>query len=160
MIATRFACLLPLACFAALCQTPAALTVQGLDNSRATFSLADLAKLPRQTVKATDHGAAVTYEGVQLAHVLAKVALPLGEKFHSTGASYYLVVEAADGYRAVFAWAEIDPGFMDKPIYVVTARDGKPLPEKAGPLQLYVPGEKRGGRSVRQVTAIRLARAN
>jgi hypothetical protein len=30
------------------------------------------------------------FEGVLLTDVLAKVDLPLGEKFHSTGASYYI----------------------------------------------------------------------
>jgi len=65
-------------------------------------------------------------------------------------------VEARDHYRAVFAWAEVDAGFMDKPIYVAIRRDGKPLPDAAGPFQLIVPGEKRQGRSVRQLTALRV----
>jgi len=37
-----------------------------------------------------------------------------------------MVVEAKDDYRAVFAWAELDSSFMDKAVYVVTKRDGKP----------------------------------
>jgi len=81
-------------------------------------SVADLSNLPQQIVKATDHGTPATFEGVLLTDVLAKVDLPLGEKFHSTGASYYLTVEAKDGYRAVFAWAELDSTFMDKAVYV------------------------------------------
>jgi hypothetical protein len=74
--------------------------------------------------------------------------------------SYYLVVEARDGYRAVFAWAELDPGFMDKSVYVATMRDGKPLSDRDGPFELVVPGEKRLGRSVRQLTALRIRQAN
>jgi hypothetical protein len=62
-----------------------------------------------------------------------------GEKFHSTASSYYLIVEAMDGYRAVFAWAELDSTFIEKAVYVVTKRDGKPLPEKDGPFQLIAP---------------------
>jgi hypothetical protein len=88
--------------------------------------------------------------------VLAKADLPLGEKFHSTGASYYLLAEGKDHYRAVFAWAELDPSFMDKAIYVATKKDGKPLPEGAGPLELVVPGEKRNARWVRQVEFLRV----
>ena len=59
--------------------------------------------MAQQTVKATDHGTPATFEGVLLTDVLAKVDLPTGEKFHSTAASYYLMVEAKDGYGAVFA---------------------------------------------------------
>ena len=87
-------------------------------------------------------------------------ALKLGEKFHDTVASYYLVVEAKDGYRAVFAWAELDSTFMDKSAYVVTKRDGKPLSHKDGPFQLVVPGEKRSARWVRQLTALKIRQAN
>jgi len=144
----------------ALCQVPAALVVQGIGGTSATLSVSDLSKLPQQIVKTTDHGMPATFEGVLLTDVLAKVDLPLGEKFHSTGASYYMVVEARDGYRAVFAWAELDSGFMDKSVYVVTKRDGKPLSEKDGPVQLVAPGEKRAGRWVRQVTALKIRQAN
>jgi hypothetical protein len=59
-----------------------------------------------------------------------------------------MVVEAKDGYRATFAWAELDSSFMDKSVYVVTKRDGKPLSDKDGPFQLLVPGEKRSARWV------------
>jgi len=144
----------------ARCQVPATLLVQGIGGTSATLSVSDLSKLPQQTVKITDHGTAATFEGVLLTDVLAKVDRPLGEKFHSTGASYYMLVEARDGYRAVFAWAELDSGFMDKTVYVVTKRDGKPLSEKDGPFQLVAPGEKRAGRWVRQVTALKIRQAN
>ena len=69
-------------------------------------------------------------------------------------------MDAKDGYRAVFAWAELDPAFMEKEIYLVTSRDGKPLSEKEGPFELVVPGEKRPGRWVRQVTSLKIQRAN
>jgi hypothetical protein len=49
---------------------------------------------------------------------------------------------------------------MDKAIYLVTTRDGKPLSETEGPLQLVAPGEKRGARWVRQVSALRIRQAN
>ncbi len=148
--------LLPLLASLALCQAPPALVVQGLGGTSATLSLADLAQLPQHTVTTTGHGAPVTFQGVLLADVLAKVALPLGEKFHHTAASYYLAVEAQDGYQAVFAWAELDPSFMDHAVYLVTSRDGQPLPARDGPFQLVAPGEKRAARWVRQVTLLRV----
>jgi hypothetical protein len=144
----------------AVCQVPATLAVQGIGSTSATLSISDLSKLPQQTVKVTDHGTTATFEGVLLTDVLAKVDLPVGEKFHSTGASYYMVVEAKDGYRATFAWAELDSTFMDKSVYVVTRRDGKPLSDKDGPFQVVVPGEKRSARWVRQVTALKIRQAN
>jgi hypothetical protein len=144
----------------ALGQSPPVLAVQGVSGKTVALSAADLAKLPQQTVKADDHGVPATFEGVLLSDLLAKVDLPTGDKFHSTAASYYLLVEAIDGYRAVFAWAELDPSFTDKPVYVILRRDGKPLPDKAGPFQLVAPGEKRGARWVRQVQALRVKQAN
>jgi hypothetical protein len=144
----------------AACQAQT-LVVQGVGGSSVTLSAADLASLPRQTIKsATEQKVPVTFEGVLLRDVLAKVDQPLGEKFHSSGVSYYLVAEAKDGYRAVFAWAEMDPGFMDKSVYVATLRDGKPLSDRDGPFQLVTLGEKRLARSVRQLTALRIRQAN
>ena len=131
---------------AAPCQVPATLVVQGIGSTSATLSVADLSKLPQQTVKVTDHATPVTFEGGLLQDVLARVDLAVGEKFHSTGASYYMLAEARDGYRATFAWAELDPTFMDKAVYVVTSKDGKPLSDKDGPFQLVAPGEKRSAR--------------
>jgi DMSO/TMAO reductase YedYZ molybdopterin-dependent catalytic subunit len=137
-----------------------ALWVVGVGGTSAWLSVAGLAKLPQQTVKTTDHGASVTFQGVLLRDALANVGLPSGEKFHSTAASYYVVVEGKDGYRAAFAWAELDSTFMDKAVYLATKRDGKPLPENAGPVQLVVPGEKRAARWVRQATTVRIQEAN
>ncbi len=45
---------------------------------------------------------------------------------------------------------------MNKPVYVVTARGGKPLPEDEGPFELVVPGEKRNSRWVRQAKVLRI----
>jgi len=141
-------------------QGVATIKVTGIGGKSITLSVADLSKLPQQTVKATDHGTSATFEGVLLTDVLAKVDLPTGEKFHKTAAAYYLLVDARDSYRALFAWAELDSAFMDKSVYVVTKRDGKPLSENDGPFQLVAPGEKRAGRWVRQVTALTIKLAN
>jgi len=142
------------------CEDPPSLLVRGIGGKTVALTEADLAKLPQHTIAATDHGAAATFQGVLLADVLSKVDLPLGDKFHSTGASYYVLAEGKDGYRALFAWAELDAGFMDKPIYVATRRDNQPLPENARPFQLVVPGEKRGGRWVRQLATVAVKQAN
>ena len=159
---TRFA--LTIACAlllpVILCQDQPSFTVRGLGGRAVVVTSADLAKLPQHTIQTADHGKPATFEGVLLADVLAKVDLPVGDKYHSTSASYYLLAEGKDGYRALYAWAELDPEFMDKPVYVATKRDGKPLPENARPFQLVAPGEKRGGRWLRQLNTLTIKQAN
>jgi Oxidoreductase molybdopterin binding domain len=139
---------------------PATFTVTGVNGKPVEISMADVVNFPQHTIKAADHGAPVTFQGVLLKDVLAKVDLPVGDQFHKTAASYYLVVEAADGYHAVFAWAELDPTFMDKALYLVTHRDGKPLSSSEGPFELVAPGEKRNARWVRQVTSLAIRQAS
>jgi molybdate transport system substrate-binding protein len=61
-------------------------------------------------------------------------------------------VTGADGYVAAVALAEIAPQFADRPIQVADQMNGAPLPDHA--LRLIVPGDRRGGRSVRDVVRI------
>ena len=70
----------------------------------------------------------------------------------------YLVVEATDSYRVVFALPEIDPAFTERTILLVDRRDHQPLSPHDGPLHVIVPGEKRHARWVRQVTAFTIRR--
>lgn len=137
-----------------------ALTVQGIGGKSVELTSADLSKAPQHTINAADQGMPATFEGVRLSDVLAHVDVPTGERFYNTAAWYYLLVEATNGNRAVFAWAELDPTFMDKVVYVVTKRDGRALSETDGPFQLVVPGEKRNARWIRQVTALRIRQAS
>jgi hypothetical protein len=159
MIAARcisaFALLVPVA----VCQ-PLSLIVDGGNGKTITLTAADLSKLPQHTVNAAEHGNPATFEGVLLSDVLAMVDAPAGEKLRGKLMAEYLLVEAADGYRAVFALQELDPGFTDRKIYLVTQRDGKPLSAKEGPFRIVYPDEKRPARWVRQVTALRIRPAD
>jgi hypothetical protein len=153
-----FPCLAILA-FACLCQAPPAVTIDGGNGHTTTLSAADVSALPQQSIKAMEHGTAVTFDGVLLSDVLAKVEAPAGEKLRGKALAQYLLVEAADGYRAVFALAELDPAFSDKRVYLVTKREGKALSEKEGQFRIVAPDEKRPARWVRQVTALRVRAA-
>jgi len=144
---------------AACGQTPPAISIDGGNGHTATLTVAELAALPQQTIKAIEHGTSVTFEGVPLSEVLAKVQAPVGEELRGKALADYLLVEAADGYRAVFALAELDPAFSDKRVYLATKRDGKPLSEKEGPFRIVAPDEKRPARWVRQVTALKIREA-
>jgi hypothetical protein len=61
-------------------------------------------------------------------------------------------VTGADGYTAVIAFGEIAPPFAGRPIQIADHMNGALLPDHA--LRLVVPGDKRGGRSVRDVVRI------
>ena len=124
------------------------------------LSAADLAKLPRLTVNAKDHdGKPVTFEGVALVEVLRLAGVEFGEKLRGKQLALFLVVDAADGYRAVFALPELDPAFTDQTIILADRRDGKPLSDSEGPWRIVVPVEKRQGRWVRQVVSLTIRRA-
>jgi len=143
----------------ALCQQPAVISLQGLEGKPITVTAADLAKLPHHSIKASEHGTSATFDGVPLNDVLTLVNVPAGEKLRGKALAQYLLVEAADGYRVVFALPELDPAFTEQPVYLVTKRDGKPLSEKEGAFRIVVPAEKRPARWVRQVTALKIKQA-
>ena len=136
-----------------------AITVE-VAGKNTKFGAAELAKLKRLTIKTKDHGTDATFEGVAMADVLTAAGVELGEKLRGKRMTEYLVVEAADNYRAVFALAEFDPSFTDNVIILADKRDGKALPENALHWQMIVPGEKRGARWVRQVVSMKVVTAN
>ena len=144
---------------AAFCQQPAAISLQGLEGKPVSLTAGDLAKFPQHTLKASEHGSPATFDGVLLNDVLTLVNAPTGEKLRGKALTQYLLVEAADGYRVVFALPELDPAFASQPVYLVTKRDGKPLSEKEGPFRIVAPAEKRPARWVRQVTALKIKQA-
>lgn len=99
------------------------------------------------------------FDGIELGEVLKLAGVKLGEALLGKNLALFLVVEASDGYRAVFAVPEIDQAFTDRIIILADQRDGKPLAEKEGPLRIVVPDEKREARWVRQVVALTIRRA-
>jgi DMSO/TMAO reductase YedYZ molybdopterin-dependent catalytic subunit len=125
------------------------------------LSAADFARLPRRTVRAKDHdGREATFEGVTLYEVLQRAGVPFGERLRGKNLATYLLVEAADGYRAVFALPELDPAFTDRIILLADRRDGQPLSSQEGRLRIVVPDEKRPARWVRQVVSLMIKQAD
>lgn len=142
-------------------QSPAGeLTVTGEVAHPLKLTAADFAKLPHQklTTKDTD-GKTVTFEGVPLVQLLQSAGVEFGEKLRGKNLALFLVVEAADGYKAVFALPELDPAFNDRVIILAESRDGKPLSDSEGHWRVVVPDEKRHGRWVRQVVSLTVRRA-
>jgi hypothetical protein len=133
------------------------LTVQTDSGKQVVLSLADLETLPHIKVTASEHSSApVEFEGVTLKSVLEKAGVVFGESMKGKRLANCLLVEAADGYRAVIALPELDPAFTDKQTLLAFLRGGKPLGEKEGPYRIIIPDEKRMARWVRQVTTLKI----
>jgi len=121
---------------------------------------ADITKLPRVEVKGKDHdGVESTFSGFELRSILAPAGAKFGKELRGPTIGQYLVIEAADGYRAVYSVTELDPDFTDKVVILADTVNGKPLSEKYGPWQIIASGEKKHARWVRQVTALRMRMA-
>jgi hypothetical protein len=118
-----------------------------------------LASLPRSEVTVSDHGTAAKFEGVELETLLESAGAPAGEHIRGKELAKYVVVEGRDGYRAVFALAELSRAFTDRKVILADRRDGKTLSGEEGPFRVVVEGEKRMARCVRQVKSIRIAEA-
>ncbi len=123
-----------------------------------TFSVADLAKFNRREITATAHdGKSATYSGFDIKELLLAAGAGIGkDQLRGKGIAAYVVVEAADGYRAVFSITEFSDEFTDRTILLADRRDGAALDSNDGPFQVIVPDDKKHGRWVRQVMAIKL----
>jgi len=120
-----------------------------------------LAALPRRTVRAADHGQPeASYEGVALTDLLARAGAPLGPSLRGAAMATYVLVSAADGYRVVFALAELDSHFTDRVIILADHKNGQPLNSREGPVRIVVPAEKRPARWARAVVAISVRHAS
>ena len=136
------------------------LSVGGEVEKPLKLNAADFVKLPHRSVRAKGHdGKEAQFEGVPLVEVLKLAGVKFGEDLRGKNLALYLLVEAADGYRAVYALPELDPAYTDKLILLADKREGKPLDDKEGPLRIVVPDEKRQARWVRQVTGLVIKRA-
>lgn len=132
------------------------LTIQTENGKQAVLSKSDIESLPH--VKVTTHGSdtSATFEGVALRAVLEKAGVEFGHSMRGKRLASCLLVEAADGYRAVIALPELDPDFTAKEVLLAYLQDGKPLDDKAGPYRIVIPEEKRMARWVRQVTKLKI----
>lgn len=137
-------------------QSPASIELIGLRGQHRTLAAADVAALPHRELSASAHQMSGKFFGVSLADVLRLVDVPHGDSLRGPALATYVLIEAGDGYRALFALAELDAGFTDKVVLLADRKDGAALSAKDGPFQLIVPDEKRPARWVRQVKRIRI----
>src|SRR5688572_29746015 len=133
---------------AAFAQT---LDVVGLDGKSVSVSLG---AIERRTVVTEDRGLRAEFQGVALRDVLIKAGIPLGDALRGAALARVVIASAPDGYRVVYAIAELDAAFTEQVVLVADRRDGRPLLPDTGPLQIVVPNDKRPARWIRQVNKI------
>jgi Oxidoreductase molybdopterin binding domain len=134
--------------------------VRGEVAQTLNLSSGDLSLMHRRAVKVKDHdGKESVVEGVLVADILKKAGVKQGKELRGEFLAAYLLVEAADGYRVVFALPELDDAFTDRIVLLVDRKDDKPLNDREGPFRIVVPDEKRPARWVRQVTALTIRRS-
>jgi DMSO/TMAO reductase YedYZ molybdopterin-dependent catalytic subunit len=139
---------------------PVLLRVAGEVPRELELTAEAISRLPRQTIRVKGpDGTESAFEGVRIVELLQAAGAKFGEDLRGPALATYLVVEAADGYRAVFALPELDPTYTDQVILLADRRDGKALDANDGPLRVVVPGEKKHSRWVRQVILLKVGRA-
>src|SRR5262245_18171695 len=96
---------------------------------RAELSTLNVSGLARRQSRVTEKDGRVSvYEGVALADVLALMGVKIGVHPKGQHPVEYVVVEAADGYRALFSKAELDPAFVESGVLLADHHDGQVLP--------------------------------
>jgi DMSO/TMAO reductase YedYZ molybdopterin-dependent catalytic subunit len=135
------------------------LTIRGDIPAPLILKPDDLARMPRETVSASDQdGTKVSYEGVPLREILKLAGAPLGKELRGKALASYVLAKAHDGYQVVFSLGEMDTAFGAESIIVSDKHDGKPLSGYQGPFRLVCPNDKAGARSVRMLETLELVR--
>src|ERR1700676_4904575 len=101
------------------------------------LTAADLKGMPRKTLHVDNAHSkkSEVYEGVLVEDLLQKAGVPQGEQLRGQAMAAYVLVEAADNYRVVFALAEFNSSFQDSEIIVADTMDGMPIPGSLGPFR-------------------------
>jgi DMSO/TMAO reductase YedYZ molybdopterin-dependent catalytic subunit len=111
---------------------PVEFKIGGAVTTPLVVTAADLKIAPRKTTRVVNthnNNKTEVYEGVPLAELLAKAGVPQGEQICGPLMATYVLVEAADGYRAIFSLAELDSSFLDSDVLVA---DSWTAPRSAG----------------------------
>jgi DMSO/TMAO reductase YedYZ molybdopterin-dependent catalytic subunit len=140
--------------------TDVLLNIGGEVGQPLNLTRAELDKFARQTIRAKDHdGKEYKYEGVAVREILEKAGLKFGDALRGKALATYVLIEATDGYQAVYALPEFDPPTNDRLILLADRQDGAAFADKAGPLKIIAPGDKTHARWVRQVKSMTIVRA-
>lgn len=123
--------------------------VSGAVQKPGGYDAAVLAALPAQERSA----GGVRYKGVGLWELLNAAGLKLDPAVKNDVLHYVVVATGSDGYQALFALAELDPGFGGQPNLIAHEADGAPLGAE-GAFRLVVPNDGRRSRWVANLVAL------
>ena len=88
---------------------------------------------------------------------LLQAAQPkLNRKVKNHQLAFVALVRADDGYTIAFSLGELLPEFGKQGVFLALDRNGKPLGEEEGPVQLIVPADSKPARWIHGVTRILL----
>ncbi|WP_345953682.1 hypothetical protein [Mucilaginibacter sp. PAMB04168] len=131
------------------------ITISGDSIATFTINKTMFREMKQAVVMAKAHDDKVhRYTGVTVANLLAKAGILLGDTAKRKSIISYIVVTAADNYKAIYSLPEIDPLFANRTILLADKEDKKLLASENGPYQMIVPAEKEHARWVRQVVSI------
>lgn len=131
----------------------ATISLEGRLKHPVKLSLADLRKMPAEQSQITsERGSVNSYTGVRLWALLSDAGGGIDDADKSAVLHHVIRITARDGYFIVISTGEIAPDFGGKPALIAYLQDDKPLGEAAP--RLVMPGDKRGGRNVREVATI------
>ena len=156
-IHARIASALLIASAHAAAQTTPSLKLIGLDGGAKTLSADDLRALPQ--VEVADSSAEtgrLLFRGPTVRSVVSLVGAPEGRALRGQSMTIVVVAEASDGYKVVYALAELDAQFGGRTAIVALTENGKPLAAQFGPLRIAMAGEAHRARWIRQLTTLRL----
>ena len=143
----------------AAAQTPTPvpqLKIGGAVSTPLSLTAADLKNLPRTTLHVTNphENKTETYEGVLLEELLQRAGISHGDQLRGKLMTSFVIAEAEDGYKVVFALAELDSDITNSEVLVADTVDGAPIDAKRGPFRLVAPHDKRPARWVRMLKSI------
>jgi len=138
----------------------ASVAISGLVRSPATFTVADLRRLPAVTrtvpirTDTTKAGAPVSYTGPTLYAVLQQAGLVPNASFKNDLLRQFVTIVGSDTYQVTVALAEILPTFGNQQVLLAYEKDARPLGSDEGAVRLIVPGDRLAGRDVQHVTQV------
>lgn len=140
---------------------PSFIRITGPGGTAARLGIAQIRALPAITVNAkfaTAHGKFNAMFSGPLLWTVLNAAAAIDPKSPKPILREYVLITGSDGYAALLALGEISPLFEAKQVILATRMNGQDL----GPLQLrlIVPGDQKGGRSVRDVVSIAVSAAS
>lgn len=123
-----------------------------------TFTAAEFSARPHTELRAVEphEKRERRYSGVTVRELLALVDAPLGDKLRGPALTMGVLVRTKDNYTVLYSLAEFDAAFSTRTILLADREDGAPPPATAAPLRLVAPGDTRGARWARLVTALEI----